>query len=905
MSTKEAAPADSAAEITSTASPFLATSARASSPLDLPELVAVIAKFLSTQDLASAIQVSVLFHNTCAPVLWNTVILQGDDADEVWQNSKGFRMGLLRYGRYIERLYLIYTEVQDGDMELIAGNCPRLKFLNLSKTNVTAETLKVLIHSDPYNVMSTTAKKRKRQVISGARRGQGASLQDDGEESGSEHLDTMMDTYRSMTETETGTEQEADHHYESVGLPPSTSTESEQDQQEQSTGPVLATARTTGRSAKSAANSIVPPLIPTHRLAGTTRPAKFKGSKTQFPFHLEELVLTKCINLTGKSCFDVVSLLGPQLKFLAVSHVSDIDDKELVKLMNNCPNLSELHLNGTEITDGFLKTMAGGTENGGAEPRPLEALFVNMTSTTNEGLVPFLSASRYKMKSLSCEHNHEATSETLYALIEDPKKNETLRKELRTKLASTSLTKTERTALIRVSLNPSKRTFTPNNVLTEIRLSFCSKLTDRGLQSLFRYATELEHIELQGCDVGDESLLILAETNRKRMERLGHGVPQEWYDHELGDKRIEAAKQAHKAKKSAEEKGKKGAKASNAVGSTLSATSASAPTTKIYTGGRISGGLQTLNLKNCRNVTNKGLRAIVRSCVSLWGLNLGGCSGVSMRLFRGPWACRLLKDLNISGVCMNLVINDTKFVVEELYEMERFPLEPVDDYDDYQDFLEDGSYDYITPPLEGMSDDDDDDGFVSDSDDEVVEASEKDEATKRGDLKLPKKAHRNRGEQRRTLREVYSKLGQNPELTQLDMSNGDYRIRVQDGLDLVLPALQQNLLRWEMVRYLGYNLQDSEMIWFGKNFGYGHDYTTDADEIKRQEERIAEYEDAPEGQDRNRIGKLQSISLSKFAVEGGNLDPDAHEWFHDQGIGMDLMDDYDMMWAEEDELQDW
>lgn len=137
------------------------------SPFEIPELLDYIASYLIDDQIALgyAAQISSSFHAAFTPLFWRRIILDGEDAEEIWESHKGFRMGMIRYGRFVEELQLTgLGAVQDADVELIAENFTRLKILNLSGTNVAEETLKVLIHSEPYRVQDGVGgggKKRK------------------------------------------------------------------------------------------------------------------------------------------------------------------------------------------------------------------------------------------------------------------------------------------------------------------------------------------------------------------------------------------------------------------------------------------------------------------------------------------------------------------------------------------------------------------------------------------------------------------------------------------------------------------------------------------------------------------------------------------------------------------------
>ncbi|KAF8983720.1 hypothetical protein BGZ46_009682 [Entomortierella lignicola] len=873
------------------------------SPIELPEILTKIMSQLTRPTLARTCQVSRLFHTIAIPLLWNTIVFDAESASTIWQQDKGFRLGLIRYGRFVENIHLQWATIQDGDMELIAENCVRLKSLDLTSSNITVETLRVLIHSDPYNVMPGDSKKRKRRQQAGQRRQQAGEdgddeSNDDDDDSDSDNGDVnaKMTKYRSMTETETEHEADYYHNYESVGLEPSTATESEQEQQGQlqPTGPVLPISREeTSTSAIEARPRISSVVIPPHRRAGTTRPAKFKGTKTQFPYHLERLVLNRCKELTGKSCLAAVSLLGPQLKSLSLNHISDLEDTDLLDMTKHCPNLSAITLKGTEVTDEFLKVIAGVSANhNDVQERKLRLLNVDMTSTSYKGLVPLISSSLDKMTSFSCQ-NIESPDETLYAFIEDANT---------VKQRYSGGDEQRKKAIL--ALSSTNRLFKRNTVLTEIDVSYCARFTDAGFRSLFQYATELMSVNISGCQVTDESLLILAKSNRTRMMDLGYGVPTAWHEHEVAMERLLAAK--------------KGKKKQMATSPPPSPTPSSG-TQKVFTGG-FRGGLQRLFLTNCSKLTNKGLRAIVRSCVNLDELYFSNCTEVSMEVFNGPWACTDIKILEMSDIYMPRTLLTKSERIEEDQELKRFPPTSEDDYDESLDFEMNGSYDYIVkPPVEFdiFGSDDDEDSDQDDQDDqddgsdvdvtsdggsnvsgEYVSDDEELEEFPRPKFIFPKTG-RNTPQQRHILREFYSKLGQFSQLVRLNMAYGDYRIRVKDGLDLTLPGLQQHLMFWDITRPPSDFIGEEELVWFSKNFGYGYEFTKDEEERRKQRERIKESRQSPQGLGANRVSKLREIKLNTKALE--EVDEDVYEWFLDQGIDIEDSDDFDSIWNDYDD----
>ncbi|KAF9093553.1 hypothetical protein BGX23_003207 [Mortierella sp. AD031] len=935
------------------------------SPMEIPELLAHIASYLSLPELGLAAQVSSAFHEACTPLLWRVIDLDGEEAEEIWEAHKGFRMGMIRYGRFVEELNLVGTSVQDGDLELIAENFTRLRRLNLSGTNVTEETLKVLIHSDPYKTLPPTqttaaggAKKRKKGKGVSAKRKGGArtSTAEDEDDVGGEgrkderglddlvdddgvDTETKMIKYRELTETET--EHEPDSQYESMGVPnpSSTATESEQ---EQPTGSIP---RPSAAAAATAAASKVKGRfagkIPLHRQSGTTRPAKFKGTKTQFPFFLEELILHRCNNLTG-AALKVIGRLGPQLKKLHMNHIAEMTDRDLLAFMTICPHLTEIHVKGTEVTDTFLRDLAvmvSGTINkagAGNEARGrsgIESVNFDMTEITPAGLVPLIQVNKSTLKEIGFEHNHQATNEVLFAFIEANKKT---------------------TGYPMAKKGP--RIFEINSVLTTLRASYCTGLSDQGLAVLFKHATELVAVEIDGSGVGDESLLALAATYRARMERLGLGVPAAWREYELADDELLIAEHAKKPSTA-------GAAAlvrkTKGVDSTLKVP-------KVYHGRTVPAGLRRLSIKHCPRISNKGLRAIVRSCVNLERLSVSNCGRISVEIFNGPWACTQLYNLMIAGMSLELskdVPGYAALLKEEKAERLRFPLK-LEEYPVKFEFDGQGEYDYIVLPMqemdfmdegEGEEDDymeefefdsgleegeedeedeeeeiededeenDDEEDEEDDNDDEVVSAKAAGASTKPttaveepltwklpgGKLKKliqPPVHERNTNVQRALLKQFYTKLGLLTQLIYLDMSQCLFQVRAKEGLDLALPGLQKSLQTWNLFRPIGYNLTDSDLEFFGRYFGYGrsdcplqiekmspeerHRYANQDDDAADAHLEWSKSEDLP------RVAKLDQLIVSKYATED-NLDYDVYEWFMNQGIDLVQIDDfdYDMM----------
>ncbi|KAG0312622.1 hypothetical protein BGZ99_009369 [Dissophora globulifera] len=776
------------------------------------------------------------FHNACTPFLWRTISLVGNRASRVWHKDKGFRLGLIHYGPYVHTLRLKDTRVQSGDMELIAINCTRLKYLNLSSTDVTIETLKVLLRSDPYKTSSTSTDKP--------------------EDSNSVNANIHTEKYNNTMQTGMVNDQDdLSHLYESVNLSASSKDSDQGQRHHQHKGPFL----TPGPRYTSNRAMLITPGCKTISQDGAMRPTKMKEIKPQFPIHLERLSFSNCRYLSGPTLFPVLALLGPQLRDLSVGYIADIEDlSDFIQMLQHCPNLTRLSLAGTDA-DGYLIALAGATKE--LAPRAMEVLRLSLAEASVERLVPLIKVSRNKLEQLSCPDNADINDDVIYAFIESGMK----------------LNKISRPV----------RSFVRNDVLSSLALNRDANITPKALLELFRHTTALTMVEVNGVDIRDDALEALAAANRNRMERLGLGIPEAWIQHEQGVFKLLANYP----------KQEKGAK--------QPAVSASPAERKRYDGAWISGGLNGLSLRDCINVTNRGIRAIVRSCPMLWGLNLSGCKSVSMQIFRGPWVCNKLQDLDISGINVRIQIRNEAMLVEEEIEDERFPMTPLCKTHPSEDIRDDGRYDFITLPTETS------------------------DYSELGDMEFI----RNDGETRRTLNEFYRKLGQFDELIHLGMSKSDYRIRLKDGLDLVLPALSQNLQEWEISRHTGHTLQNVEIEWFGKHFGYGFDYSTDKDELKRQrkikeeyqrsydadgfekvngssdeeeDENVYDFYDGDEheewNKDPNRVSRLEVLQLNKCLFDQSNLDRKLYDWFMKSGFDVRLVDDIDEM--SDDETSD-
>ncbi|KAF9365785.1 hypothetical protein BGX34_008245 [Mortierella sp. NVP85] len=813
----------------------------------IPEILSRIISFLELKDIFSACQVSCLFHSVCAPELWRVIHFDGYEADNIWHGHEGFRMGLVRYGLFVEELCLMRTSIKAKDMKLIAENCTRLRVLDLTGTRVQAEALKVLIHGDPYDTLPGSAEKSKQQTHVGGKVGKKEG--GDGKDIDDVDMEGKMREYRKMAAAANG--------------------------------------GNSGTYYSSAVGSVPSPLVKPSSVSSSRRmhSAKvreiLKASRRQFPYFLEELILNKCPDLLGTKCLPIISRLGPQLIHLALDRVRGVVDEDMLHVWRHCTNLRGLSLKETEITDILLAAMTESLTSSSGSRLPLIHLNVVDTDISDNCLESVIRASRDTLTSLAtCSIQLYATdSEILYALIEGPRKVG-IQGGQSDLVQAISEMKLEGQAIY----GPTKRTFTTNTVLTSINLSvIAGGFFDDVFEELFLYATELSTIRLESCEFHDGALLILAENYRKRMERQGLGVPKAWHKHE---------------KSMQKEQGKD--------------QSLHTPRPKFYAGGKVVGGLKVLWLKDCSELGNFGVRAIVRSCVGLERLGLSGDSRVSLRIFRGPWACLDLVELDISEV--NVGFRDPGGMVEmneevgedEYAEARRFPIAPVKDFNTRLDFDSDGNYDYISKP--SSEDDDDDywrnedewelDGKIEDVDDDYGnDDDDDDDATeiygddgKPMNLKYPPLGRRNQTAHRTTLQEFYKRLGQLKHLRKLNMSNSDYRIRIHDGLHFVLPGLRNSLEEWNITRYPEYRFHNHELAWIGKQFGYGISFP-DYEEGPGYQSKMVAKLNADGNPDKHRIGKLQSLTVSDYTI--GCLTTDVSEWFEDQGIALCYQDEDD------------
>jgi len=829
----------------------------------IPEILSRIIFFLELKDIFSASQVSCLFHNVCATELWKSIRLDGREAGYIRNGREGFRMGLSRNGLFVKELRLTHTSIDVDDMKVIVENCTRLRVLDLTGIPVQLEVLEVLLHSDPYDTSPESAEKSKQQHHLGGKGGGdvGGDEEDIDVELG---IEGRMWKYREM-----------------------------------------AAAANSGNSVPySSTGSVSPSLV----RPGDVSPPQArdtevrenpKAAREQFPYFLEELILNKCPDLLGTTCLPVISRLGPQLTHLALDCVKDVTDEDMLHVWRHCNNLRGLSLNETAITDILLAAIiesmnaspsSSTSTNNSTTPGlssdstvptfssnqslrhqrdsrlPLTYLGVLDTNVSDMGLVSIIRASRDTLTSIAA-HIGELAYEVVFALVEEPRTAEAQVFQFDLDLEE------------QVDHGPIKRTFITNTVLTFINFTGLQGEFEGAFEQLFRYATELSTICLEACLLNDESLLILAENYRKRMERQGLGVPEAWYKHELGNKRFEGSEKQDQ----------------------LKGKGSLTPPPRFYAGGKVVGGLKALWLQDCYEVGNKGIRAIVRSCVGLERLGLIGYSWVSMRIFRGPWACLDLVDLDVSELSVRFKVPieslGEEVIDEELCETERFPITPVKDFNTRLDFDKDGTYDFISKPSSEDTNqywDDEsefEEGYEYENliEDRKLDVDTRANGGKSSRLKYPPPGRRNQTAHRTTLREFYRKLGQLKHLRKLNMSDSDYRIRLHDGLHLVLPGLRNSLEEWNITRYPEYRLHHDELAWIGKHFGYGFKYPHSEEGLEHQRMAIWKSKEH-QNPDKYRLGKLKTLVI--FRSETNHPMTEVEEWFEDQGIVLCCIDGF-------------
>ncbi|KAF9570968.1 hypothetical protein EC968_001158 [Mortierella alpina] len=602
------------------------------------------------------------------------------------------------------------------------------------------------------------------------------------------------------------------------------------------------------------------------------RVTRSQSKRRRLPVHLESLMFRANWRCPRPPCFGILSLLGPQLKRLYLDSFKYITDQDMIQVIRHCPNLVGLRLNSTSVSDRFFMAMAlefppsDYTSTSRCYSQRLEDLNLDSSGSVfdvgGEGLSAVVTACRSTLKILSVLDVRGVNDTLLIALFKGPDSEnatEGPRAALNLAMQTNALKHiSDKTPIMH-------QRFSPNTVLTEIRLSQSYGLTDEGLEILFRYATELASVHLDGSMVSDGALMVLAETYRNRMKGLGLGVPAAWREHILAEEAVQAmlrevaAAQGHPVIDTA------------ADDATEDISTSSDTDAKVFTGLHVPGGLKRLGLNGGRkSLTNKGVRAILRSCVGLEFLHLDDNSRLTLELFQGPWACLRLKDLNISGFHLEPVPRDLKvFDVEvpddedsegdfypheravsydeELTESLRFPC-VIAQYPKEDDFNETGDYDYMAIPA----------GKYYNYYNHTFNRSRNIENTPR---------------QRALLRQFYSKLGQLSQLRTLNMSFIKFRVRVKDGLELALPGLQQNLVYWDLRsgNYIG----NSELEFLCKHFGYGDDFA------------------ASEDSDQDRLeGKIRRAKLEHlYLIEGAlrHVRPELEEWATNQGFHLEIL----------------
>ncbi|KAF9425084.1 hypothetical protein BGZ94_007857 [Podila epigama] len=823
----------------------------ATSPLHVPEVFAQIALYFDQHTLVQMIQVCREFHQVCIPLLWHTVRFDFDyyEEESPWTTDKGFRLGFLRHGRWIEKLSLEGNLIQDGDLELVAENCPRLKELDLSRTNVTAETLQVLIHSDPYKTDPTFHKKRKR----GDTEGDNAD-DEEGDDDEDLDLNERMAKYRRESLTETETEIEPDSQYESIGFDPSSSDQAGDDHD--AAGPIVQKGSNAKTSSSSSA-SYATHRIPIHRLSGTTRPAKFKGTVTRFPFQLKAVLLDQCSRLNGNKALKILQRLGPQLEELSLDHVIDLDDTEIIAFMRHCPNLVSLSLRGCNVTDRFLSLL---TTDSSLKDM-LQTLSLDVSQVTGSGLTMVARECR-KLKRIACTDTVGITSAVLLAFTQPSD----------TRAPPRTLITTTTTAAADISLRPS--VFTVNTALTHISFNHTDKVDSAAFTTLFQYATELQSIQVPNSKIKDDALIMLAENYVRRLERLGLRAPASWVKHV---QQLQAVPSLTSVT------------SSSSTSSSDSTTTATAAGTRNILPKHIPGGLQSLNLNGCHDITNRGMRAIGRACVGLRHLNISDCPHLSLELFLGPWAMNGLRVLQMQD--MILVVDGKgrrEEVLEEKLDRARFPLDlhaitrkdvtacskrpvrwPVTQ-----------SYKDIEMQAQGFF-----------SLDEMFGMEESDEhglrrftpgSAARWKLQRPSAV---KAEHLAILRSFYKFLGRCWDLEVLDMCNVGFNVSLKHGLDQVLPALQHNLVQWRLVNHvLLPTLDDEFLAWLGCHFGYGEELNWK----KGQKSKATTAKNKDTTAVKKRVSKLKYFSMSDLVLEGIESN-EVYEWVMEQIPNFDIV----------------
>ncbi|KAG0254001.1 hypothetical protein BG011_006022 [Mortierella polycephala] len=548
---------------------------------------------------------------------------------------------------------------------------------------------------------------------------------------------------------------------------------------------------------------------------------------------------------------------SPQLKSLSLQGFPGVTDEILIELIRHCPNIVELKLFGHSLKDKFMRIYAQKltptTPPRKTPRRLLERLEVDRTDTTSKGIAPLIKACRSKMWNLRISRSVTIKGEILYELLDNPHHKDAQPVEVKPGLT---------------------RTFAPNTVLTEVHLTYSKLINDTAAGILFRYATELRIVDLEACYVEDGCLLELAATYRNRMQRLGLGVPAAWREHELALERVPYVERNTYG----EDEGAASASASTKTQNTAT----SIPIPKIFSGTTVPGGLISLSITSCEWITNRGVRAIVRSCAGLRTLNLGYGTLTSAELFHGPWACTQLVTLDIK--CLPLQgssIEQPRLKLEEDDERLRFPLAIDVEQGDEDDFGEDDSYDYIVYPdweelaylseEENSSTDQDNEGSEGQTD-----ANPHQQTYLESALEVQEPEYRNTPLQRALLRTFYARLGQLQHLQSLDMSC-KFRVRVRDGLDLVLPGLRHSLASWNLSRDKEYKMKEEELTWIGKHFGYGYEYTEDASEREEQRGRQTGLQ---------RLSKLKAVQVYPSNVSKVRLN--LFDWLKDQSILIEM-----------------
>ncbi|KAF9578394.1 hypothetical protein BGW38_005814 [Lunasporangiospora selenospora] len=557
-----------------------------------------------------------------------------------------------------------------------------------------------------------------------------------------------------------------------------------------------------------------------------------------FPFFLKE-IMTETSSGTTLQMLDTIGHLGPQLHKLNLTGVSGVSDKLVLKLLGRCHNVTLIGLEGAAATDALLTKLPTLT------PRLKTLLLVNAKASA-KGLVPLIRSSPLlKFIRVNRGTPRLVNSDVIKALVEK-------------KLILTTPSTPPTPAQI-----PGPYMF--NTTLTGISFQGVTVVDDTAFLTLMTFATALEQVTLDKTKVKDEALLALAKTSRNRILEHGFALPDAWIQHNDAEIRL-------------------GCHVGNAD-QTRAVPNLTGP---------VQGGLRVVSLLGCPNVTNKGIRVLVRSCPNLTALVISECPKVSLQLFQGPWAARKFDILSIRDLAF--VVKPRKgaeaIVQEEKRELRRFPLR-IESFADanIETILKETLFDPITTIKSQAS------TWTWDETQSIPLTGPR--------VKISASAH-NHACQKALLKQFYEKLATMDRLASLDMNGVDFRVHVRDGLDLALPGLQKSLLQWHLFQSPPYHIDAKDMLWIGKYFGDGtlpRGFTlTDAegnedtpvkvdddndgkddrfDDAKTKQEQADWHEREYKREKRrkkNRLSKLIVLTLNEGVMEH-EIDYEIYEWF--------------------------